>query len=396
MRTSLAALYRASLPMMVLALFSAIPACTTSTVAPAEVLLTVQPVVTGLASPVHLAAPAGDARLFIVEQPGRIRVVKNGQLLATPFLDLTSRVKFGGEQGLLSMAFDPQYVTNGYFYVYYTSQPNGDIVVERFRNGPRIGGLPDSDVASSTPTAVITIPHPGASNHNGGLVAFGPDAMLYLGTGDGGGGGDPSGNGQNLNVLLGKLLRLDVRTLPYTIPSGNPYIGQAGRRDEIWASGLRNPWRFTFDRSGSPATLHIADVGQNRYEEVHVALASAAGLNYGWNRMEGLHCYPSGDTCSKAGLEVAAVEFDHSTGACSITGGHVYRGSAIPEIDGLYFYSDYCAGFLASIPGGTGVGASPRTWSIPNVGNVTSFGEDGARELYMLSANGSVYRIMKG
>ena len=395
MRTSLAALCRAALPMMVPALLSSISACTTSTVPPAEVLLTLQPVVTGLASPVHLAAPADDGRLFIVEQPGRIRVVKNGQLLATPFLDLTSRVKFGGEQGLLSMAFDPQYATNGYFYVYYTSQPNGDIVVERFRNGPRVSGLPDPDVASSTPMAVITIPHPGASNHNGGLVAFGPDGMLYLGTGDGGGGGDPSGNGQNLNVLLGKLLRLDVRTLPYTIPSGNPYVGQAGRRGEIWASGLRNPWRFAFDRGALPPTLHIADVGQNRYEEVHVALASAAGLNYGWNRIEGLHCYPSGDTCSKAGLEVAAVEYDHSTGACSITGGYVYRGSAIPELAGLYFYSDYCAGFLASIPGGVGMGVSPRVWSIPNVGNVTSFGEDGARELYMLSANGTVYRMVK-
>ena len=396
MRTSLAALYRAGLPMMVPALFSAIPACTTSTAAPAEVLLTAQPVVTGLASPVHLAAPDGDARLFIVEQRGRIRVVRDGQLLAAPFLDLTNRVKFGGEQGLLSMAFDPLYRFNGYFYVYYTSQPNGDIVVERYRNGQRYAGIPEPDVANPTPTAVITIPHPGASNHNGGLVAFGPDGMLYLGTGDGGGGGDPSGNGQNLNVLLGKLLRLDVRALPYTIPSGNPYIGQAGRRGEIWASGLRNPWRFAFDSTASPPTIHIADVGQNRYEEVHVALASAAGLNYGWNRMEGLHCYPSGDTCSKTGLEVAAVEFDHSTGACSITGGYVYRGSAIPEIAGQYFYSDYCAGFLASIQGGVGGGVSPRRWSIPNVGNVTSFGEDGARELYMLSANGSVYRIVKG
>ncbi len=396
MRMSFAAPYRVGLLMIVPALLSSILACTTSTVPPAEVLLTLQPVVAGLASPVHLSAPAGDERLFIVEQPGRIRIVKNGQLLATPFLDITSRVKFGGEQGLLSVAFDPQYVTNGYFYVYYTSQPNGDIVVERFRNGPRVGGLPDPDVANSTPTAVIAIPHPGASNHNGGLVAFGPDGMLYLGTGDGGGGGDPSGNGQNLNVLLGKLLRLDVRTLPYTIPSGNPYIGQAGRRGEIWASGLRNPWRFAFDRSALPATLHVADVGQNRYEEVHVALASAAGLNYGWNRMEGLHCYPSGDTCSKTGLEAPTVEYDHSTGACSITGGYVYRGSAIPELAGLYFYSDYCAGFLASIAGGMGAGAPPRMWSIPNVGNVTSFGEDGARELYMLNASGSVYRIVKG
>ena len=359
---------------------------------PLEALqLDLLPVVSGLSSPVHLTAPAGDARLFVVEQAGRIRVVKNGQLLAAPFLDIAARVKSGGEQGLLSMAFDPGYGATGHFYVYYTSQPDGDIVVERF------GGTPGADVASPAGTVVITIPHPGATNHNGGLVTFGPDGMLYLGTGDGGGGGDPTGNAQNTGVLLGKLLRIDVRTLPYTIPAGNPFVGRPGSRGEIWAFGLRNPWRFAFDRATAPATLYVADVGQGAWEEIDVVSSTAAGLNFGWNRYEGNHCYPSSvTTCSLAGeVVIPAAEYDHSAGRCSITGGFVYRGSAIPEAAGQYFYSDYCAGFLASLGGSAAAGFTSRTWTVPNVGNVLSFGEDAARELYLLSANGSVYRIVK-
>jgi glucose/arabinose dehydrogenase len=368
-------------------MLAALGSCSSSATDPSDdVLLELQPVASGLAAPVFLTAPTGDARLFVVEQPGRIRIVKNGQLLAAPFLDISARVSYGGERGLLSMAFDPQYAANGFFYVYYTSAPNGDIVVERY------GGTAGADVASATPTPVIAIAHPGASNHNGGLVTFGSDGMLYLGTGDGGGAGDPSGNGQNVNVLLGKLLRLDVRTLPYTVPAGNPFVGQAGRRGEIWASGLRNPWRFAFDRGS--ANLYIADVGQNLYEEVNVAPSTSAGLNYGWNIMEGLHCYPSGDACSRAGLVLPAIEYSHASGGCSITGGFVYRGAAIPEIRGQYFYSDYCSGILASMTG-TGAGSTTRTWSVPNVGNVVSFGEDAAGELYVLSANGTVYRIVR-
>jgi hypothetical protein len=354
-----------------------------------DLQLDLTPVVSGLSSPVYLTAPAGDTRLFVVEQPGRIRVVKNGQLLTPPFLDISSRVLAGGERGLLSMAFDPQYASNAYFYVYYTSQPNGDIVVERY------GGTVGADVASATPTPVITIPHPGASNHNGGLVMFGPDGMLYLGTGDGGGGGDPTGNGQNQNVLLGKLLRLDVRTLPYTIPATNPFAGEAGKRGEIWAYGLRNPWRFAFDRGANPSMLYIADVGQNRFEEVNVAAATSAGVNYGWNVLEGAHCYPSGDACSRTGLQLPAIEYPNPAVGCSITGGFVYRGAAIPEARGQYFYSDYCSGFLASMSGGAGAGFTTRTWSVPSVGNVLSFGEDAAGELYVLSGNGTVYRLVR-
>jgi glucose/arabinose dehydrogenase len=252
-------------------------------------------------------------------------------------------------------------------------------------------------VASATPTPVITIPHPGASNHNGGLVTFGPDGMLYLGTGDGGGAGDPSGNAQNVNVLLGKLLRLDVRTLPYTIPPTNPFFGRTTGRQEIWAYGLRNPWRFAFDRGASPVTLYIADVGQGAWEEIDVMPSSAAGVNYGWNVQEGSHCYPPSSTsCGLPGvLQTPAAEYDHSAGRCSITGGFVYRGSAIPEIRGQYFYSDYCAGFLASLSGSASAGFTMRTWSAPNVGNVLSFGEDSAGELYVLGV-GTVYRIVGG
>jgi glucose/arabinose dehydrogenase len=354
-----------------------------------DLQLDLAPVVSGLTSPVYLTAPVGDARLFVVEQPGRIRIVKDGQLLTTPFLDISSRVLSGGERGLLSMAFSPQYATNGFFFVYFTSPPNGDIVVERY------GGAVGADVANATPTPVITIPHPGASNHNGGLLTFGPDAMLYMGTGDGGGGGDPNGNGQNQNVLLGKLLRLDVRTLPYIIPTTNPFAGQAGKRGEIWAYGLRNPWRYAFDRVAAAPTLYIADVGQDRYEEVNVVAASTAGINYGWNVMEGTHCYPSGNTCNKTGLQLPVLEYDHGAGSCSITGGFVYRGTAIPEATGQYFYSDYCTGFIASMSGSIGSGFTSRTWTVPAVGNVLSFGEDSAGELYVLSANGTVYKIVR-
>jgi glucose/arabinose dehydrogenase len=368
---------------------SATPASVTvAYAAGAPLALALQQVVTGLASPVYLTTPAGDARLFIVEQPGRIRVVRNGQLLATPFLDISARVAFGGERGLLSMAFDPGYASNGFFYVYYTNT-TGDITVERY------SGTPGADVASSAATPVITIPHRQFSNHNGGLLMFGPDGMLYLGTGDGGGAGDPLGNGQNLGSLLGKLLRIDVRTLPYTIPPSNPFANQAGRRGEIWAYGLRNPWRFDFDRRPEAAgrvDLYIADVGQNQWEEVNVAPANPAGVNYGWNVREGAHCFASA-SCSTAGLQDPAAEYDHTEG-CSITGGFVYRGLGVPEVVGHYFYSDYCRGWLASLSGDGAGGFVSRRWNVASVGNVASFGEDSAGELYVLTGGGVVYRIV--
>jgi glucose/arabinose dehydrogenase len=327
--------------------------------------------------------------LFIVEQPGRIRIVKGGQLLPTPFLDISARVSYGGERGLLSMAFDPAYASNGFFFIYFTNA-NGDIAIERY------GGTVGADVANATPTPVITIPHPGASNHNGGLLAFGPDGNLYAGTGDGGGSGDPSGNAQNLNVLLGKLLRLDVHTLPYAIPESNPFFNQAGRRAEIWAYGLRNPWRYAFDRHPTAAgsDLFIADVGQNAYEEIDVASSTAGGINYGWNVMEGTHCYPASATCSSASFRLPVFEYDHSRG-CSITGGLVYRGAALPEVSGHYFYSDYCTGFLASLTGSAAGGFTSRSWDVGALGNVLSFGEDAAGEIYVLTASGTVYQLAR-
>ena len=332
-------------------------------------------------NPVYLASPPGDSRLFIVEQAGRIRIVKNGQALSEPFLDIADRVRSGGEQGLLSVAFHPDYRTNGYFYVNFTDR-SGDTRVERFK----VSANPDvADPASSK--LVIGIDQPYA-NHNGGLVMFGPDGMLYVGMGDGGSGGDPHGNGQNRNALLGKILRLDVSSEPYGIPVGNP---RTGGRAEIWAIGMRNPWRFAFDRQ--TGLLYVADVGQNEIEEIDVESATEPGLNYGWNIMEGDHCYRS-SSCDREGLVMPKVTYNHSGGACSVTGGFVYRGRRIPSLAGHYFYSDYCAGWLRSFRMMNGAVTDRRDWKTSeNLGHVVSFGEDSSGELYILTEGGKVLRI---
>jgi glucose/arabinose dehydrogenase len=353
--------------------------------------LVLQEVVSGLSAPVFLTAPSGDPRLFIVDRPGSIRIVQNGTLLATPFLDITSRVSIVGEGGLLSMAFDPQYASNGFFFIYFT-ELSGDIAIERFQVSSG-----DPNLADPAPLRILAIAHRNFSNHNGGLVAFGPDGFLYIGTGDGGGGGDTLGNGQNLNALLGKLLRIDVRNAgasqPYAIPSLNPFVGQANRLGEIWAYGLRNPWRYAFD--AATGFLYIADVGQNRIEEVNVAAAATAGVNYGWNITEGSLCYP-GDPCNKQGLMLPVLEYAHdASGGCSITGGRVYRGSAIPELRGRYFYSDYCNGWLRSFVYSNGAAAEQIDWNIINVGLIYSFGEDAQKELYMLTSTGRAYKIVR-
>ena len=374
-----------------LALLLAAVSCDDGTTEPTPPLpgLALGIVASGLESPVYLTSPPGDARLFVVEQPGRIRIVKGGTLLETPFLDIADRVRCCGEEGLLSVAFPPDYATTGHFFVYFVDDA-GDIAVERYT-----AATPAADIAGTTPTPVLSIPHPTHSNHNGGLLLFGPDGMLYAGTGDGGGGGDPSGNGQDLGVLLGKLLRIDVRTLPYAIPATNPFVGDEGAREEIWAYGLRNPWRFDLaERAGDPdgADLWIADVGQNRYEEVNAAIGNPGGLNFGWNVTEGMHCYPSGDDCETTGLEAPVYEYDHDEG-CSITGGFVHRGPSLPELDGHYFFSDYCGGWLASLSGSESSGFTRHDWEIPDIGNVLSFGRDAVGELYMLTTAGVVYRI---
>jgi glucose/arabinose dehydrogenase len=353
--------------------------------------LALQEVVSGLSAPLFLTAPEGDPRLFIVERAGSIRVVQNGTVLASPFLDISARVATTGERGLLSMAFDPHYASNGFFFVYFT-ELNGDIAIERFRVSAGDPNL--ADPASSL--RILTIAHRDFANHNGGLVAFGPDGFLYIGTGDGGGGGDPQGNAQNLDALLGKLLRIDVSNSsagePYAIPPLNPFVGQAGRRGEIWAYGLRNPWRYAFDATAG--FVYIADVGESTREEVNVAALAAGGLNYGWNITEGSLCFPAAP-CDTQGLTLPVLEYGHdASGGCAITGGHVYRGSAIPELRGRYFYSDFCSGWLRSFVY-NGTAAEQVDWNIANVGQVLSFGEDAQKELYMLTSTGRAFKIVR-
>jgi glucose/arabinose dehydrogenase len=358
------------------------------TTPPPGLTLKVDPfIATGLTSPVFLTQPLNDGRIFVVEQAGTIRVIRNGALQATPFLDISSRVLSGGERGLFSVAFHPQYATNHFFYVYFTTQTNGDIRVERFTT------TADPEVADpATSKLIITAPHSTYTNHNGGLVSFGLDGMLYAGFGDGGGGGDPLGNAQNDNALLGSLLRLDVSGDPYAIPASNPFVGQANKRGEVWAKGLRNPWRYTFD--APTGLLYIADVGQNAHEEVDVVPATTAGVNYGWNVLEGLSCY-NAVTCTRTGFTPPIIDYaTHVAGTCSITGGYVYRGSAIPGIRGHYFYSDYCAGFLRSFRYENGIAVDQKDWGL-TLGSVPSFGVDFAGELYIISGN-TIVKLAQG
>ena len=354
---------------------------------PTDFTLRLQEIASGLSSPVYLTSPAADSRLFVVEQSGRIRIIENGQLLATPFLDIVSRVGSGGERGMLSVAFHPAYKTNGFFYVYFTGT-SGEIRVERFTVSTNAN---QANAASSK--LILSVPHP-RSNHNGGLAMFGPDGMLYLGLGDGGGGGDPDLAGQNVNTLLGKLLRIDVDTGdPYAIPSGNPFANRNDARREIWAYGLRNPWRFAFDRSAG--NLYVADVGQGAFEEVNVVASTRAGVNYGWSVLEGSSCFGA-SSCNKSGLELPVLEYGHGNNQCSVTGGFVYRGSAMPELAGVYFYSDYCAGWVKSFKLSGGAATDERDWNLGSIGNVTSYGEDASGELYLTSSNGRVYKFVKG
>jgi glucose/arabinose dehydrogenase len=345
--------------------------------------ITLEPVAADLEAPVYLTAPPGDPRLFVVEQRGRIRVIRDGRLLPRPFLDISEKVGYGGERGLLGLAFHPRYAANGRFYVNYTDR-HGDTRVERY------GATPSADTAdpsSARPVLFVAQPY---ANHNGGDVLFGPDGMLYVGMGDGGSGGDPHGNGQSLGTLLGKLLRLDVdHAEPYAVPADNPFVGRSGARPEIWAYGLRNPWRLAFD--STEGLLYSADVGQNLWEEVDVAPAGAKGLNYGWNRMEGAHCYGIG-LCSREGLTLPALEYGHGDG-CAIVGGFVYRGRALPAETGRYFYSDYCSGWLRSFRYENGAATESHAWRVRSPGPVLSFGEDAAGELYLLAANGTVYQL---
>jgi glucose/arabinose dehydrogenase len=345
-----------------------------------------QPIATGLDQPVALTN-AGDTRLFITQQTGTVLICDALGLRSTPFLDVRSIILSGGERGLLSVAFHPRYRENGFFFVYYTNR-NADIVVARYQVSQT-----DPDRADPSSAAILlTIAHPNFANHNGGQLQFGPDGFLYIGTGDGGSAGDPNNHGQDLTQLLGKILRIDVdHGLPYTIPSSNPFFGRGDARSEIWAWGLRNPWRFSFDRANGD--LWIGDVGQDAYEEVDLQPASSiGGENYGWRKMEGRHCFNPSSNCVDPSFTMPVLEYPHFQGACSISGGYRYRGTQIPTLAAAYVYGDYCTGVISMATQG-GANWTSRTLLTTTL-RISSFGEDLSGELYVLDvANGIAYRI---
>ena len=355
---------------------------------PAALDLALEPVATTFAFPLLATAPSGDPRLFVVEKGGLVKIVKGGAVLNTPFLDLSGLISNGGEQGLLGLAFDPQYGTNGRFFVSYTNTA-GDNVLASYQVSS------NADVAAAgSGTIRLTVGQP-YDNHNGGHIAFGPDGYLYMGIGDGGSGGDPDGHGQDRNDLLGSILRLDVSgATGYTVPVSNPLVGVAGTRGELWNWGLRNPWRFSFDRS--TGDLYIGDVGQGEREEIDVgttATGGGKGANYGWSIMEGMRCYNAG-SCDMTGLTLPVLDYTHGDG-CSVTGGYVYRGTAIPDLAGTYFYADFCSGWVRSFRYTGGQVTEAASWdALAPGGNISSFGEDGAGELYVLTSAGGVYRIV--
>jgi glucose/arabinose dehydrogenase len=350
---------------------------------PLESGLRLELVASGLRNPVHCTAPPGDDRLFIVEQLGRVRILRDGKVLDRPFLDLSRHVSHGYERGLLSIAFHPRYAQNGEFFVSFTDTA-GDSRIERYRVSR------DPDLADSTSGELVITAKQPYPNHNGGLIVFGPDGMLYLGLGDGGLGGDPHRNGQNLNVLLGKILRLDVDSKhPYAIPPDNPFAGKVGKRGEIWAYGLRNPWRFAFDEPSGK--LFLADDGEWSFEEVNVIPAGTRGLNFGWSIFEAHDCF-RGRWCNPWGITMPVVEYTHKEG-CTIIGGMVYHGKAMRELDGHYFYSDHCHGWIRSFKFANGRVTQHRQWKLAGHRASTSFGTDGHGEMYLLSLDGEMYRL---
>jgi glucose/arabinose dehydrogenase len=382
-----------TLPLVALA---GLAAAVIAAAAHAQTPLTTELVVDGLSSPVFVASEPGDAsRLFVVERGGVIRVVDSGSLLATPFLDISSQVSLTSEQGLLGLAFHPDYATNGHFFVNYTDG-SGDTVVARYT----VSGDPNvADPASAT--TILTVPQP-APNHNAGMLAFSPvDGYLYIGMGDGGGANDTYSNGQDPQTLLGTMLRIDVDGgTPYAVPPDNPFVGDATALDEVWAYGLRNPWRYSFDRE--TGDLYIGDVGQGAREEVdYQPFDSAGGENYGWPVAEGTACLGgSGDCGTQSGFTPPIHEYTHSDGN-AVTGGYVYRGSAIPDLQGAYFFGDY--GFARiwtlRVENGAATGLQERTAELDPPGSdaittVVSFGEDADGELYVVDVSGAIYRIV--
>jgi len=360
--------------------------------------ITTQLLVSGLSQPDFItSARDGTGRLFIVEKTGTIRIWKNGSLNATPFLNITSLMSSGTEQGLLGLAFPSNFATTHKFYVDFTRN-DGDTIVAEYRSGTT-GNADVTDPKTRRTLLHIFQPY---DNHNGGMLAFGRDGFLYIGMGDGGSAGDPQNHAQNLGSLLGKILRIDPSgpsaTKPYKIPASNPYVGRTGL-DEIWDYGLRNPWRFSFDRS--TGNLWIGDVGQNNWEEVDratwISSSHPAGraTNWGWHVMEGRACYDPPSGCNTSGKTLPPVVYSHVNGRCAITGGYIYRGSAIAGLAGAFVFGDYCSGEIWETTA-TSTAVASKTLLLDTTFNISSFGEDASGELYVCDLNGSVYKIVPG
>jgi glucose/arabinose dehydrogenase len=357
--------------------------------------LQLQTISTSLNQPVFMTAPPGDStRLFVVEQGGLIRIIDptNNLPLATPFLNLSSFLSTGGERGLLGMAFDSQYVTNRRFYVFYTNTTGDIVIAQYFRNAA------NANFADFSPaTILLTVEHSAESNHNGGMLAFGSDGCLYAGVGDGGGIGDLNNNGQTIGTRLGKILRINSDT-GGPCNNNNPFIVFGGDAQQVWSFGLRNPWRFSFDRVTND--LYIGDVGQGAREEINVSPAPNAGraLNYGWRLMEGFLCFNPSSNCNSGGLTLPVLDYPHFGGACSgsVTGGYVYRGDATPALRGTYFYADFCAGFVRSFRYQNGQPTDQKEWPLlsPTGGSITSFGEDATGELYITTQGGGLFKFI--
>jgi glucose/arabinose dehydrogenase len=355
-----------------------------------------QPVATGLNSVTDIVSPRdGSGRLFIVQQNGLILIHDGQQLLGTPFLDLSGKTFHTGERGLLGLAFAPDYAASGYFYVNYTDRDDPNFPDEHRFNTViaryRVSGAPNVADPNSA-TTILTVAQP-YENHNGGQIQFGADGFLYVAMGDGGSGGDPQNRAQNLGTLLGKMLRIDVTPgpAPYTIPASNPFLSTPGARGEIWSYGLRNPWRFSFDRLTHD--MFIGDVGQGAVEEIDFQPASSAGgENYGWRIMEGGQCFPAGSSCSSTGLVLPVLTYAHTLG-CSVSGGYRYRGRRFPQLGGLYFYGDFCSGRLWG--GRPGTGSSwTSTMIVDTSYSISTFGEDAGGEIYVANYGSTVYRII--
>jgi glucose/arabinose dehydrogenase len=354
--------------------------------------LSIELLAQGLPALTFLAnAGDGSGLLYAVGQGGDISAVSSdGDVQAEPFLDISERISAGGEQGLLGLAFHPDYESNGRFFVNYTDL-RGDTVISEFARSDASAGMVLADAGSER--ILLTIDQPYA-NHNGGMIAFGPDGYLYIGMGDGGSGGDPLGNGQSPRALLGKMLRIDVDNGdPYGIPSDNPFANDAGTAPEIWDFGMRNPWRFSFDRE--TGDLFIGDVGQSAQEEIDAEPAGQGGRNYGWNIMEGDRCYGS-STCDQTGLTLPVFVNDRARGECAIVGGYVYRGEQFPELRGTYVFSDNCSPTLWTLDAATAIATGHAdAFQVGTAGDATSsFGEDEAGELYVVTLRGEVYRLV--